>query len=95
MLALVPLTMIANHISLKTVKTSVILTSIPFLFLLLIMAYGLVKWIHADYRHRSAQDIEEESRRLGLNLDVEPEDRFLDGAPETTASACKAPAVTV
>ena len=65
MLALVPLTMIANQISLKTVKTSVILTSIPFLFLLVAMAWGLVKWLHADYRHRSAADIEAESRRLG------------------------------
>ncbi|MHC8326675.1 BCCT family transporter [Pseudomonas sp. LB1P83] len=95
MLALVPLTMIANHISLKTVKTSVILTSIPFLFLLLIMAYGLVKWIHADYRNRSAQDIEEESRRLGLNLDGGPENRILDGASAATAAACEAPTATI
>ncbi|MEG1038985.1 MAG: BCCT family transporter [Pseudomonas sp.] len=63
MLALVPLTMIANHLSLKTVKTSVILTSIPFFFLLVVMACGFVRWLHQDYRHRSAHDIEAESRR--------------------------------
>lgn len=62
MLALVPLTMIANHLSLKTVKTSVILTSIPFFFLLVVMAVGFAKWVYRDYRHRSAQDIEAESR---------------------------------
>ncbi|WP_136475447.1 BCCT family transporter [Pseudomonas sp. DG56-2] len=64
MLALVPLTMIANHLSLKTVKTSVILTSIPFFFLLVVMAYGFVRWLYLDYRHRSGEDIETESRRL-------------------------------
>ncbi|MFK8328680.1 BCCT family transporter [Pseudomonas sp. BJa5] len=62
MLALVPLTMIANHLSLKTVKTSVILTSIPFFFLLVVMAVGFVRWLYRDYRHRSAQEIEAESR---------------------------------
>ncbi|MCY1180908.1 hypothetical protein D9M73_213820 [compost metagenome] len=65
MLALVPLTMIANQISLKTVKTSVILTSIPFFFLLVVMAYGFVTWLHRDYRNRSNEEIEAESRRLG------------------------------
>ncbi|MDH4556154.1 BCCT family transporter [Pseudomonas sp. BN417] len=65
MLALVPLTMIANQISLKTVKTSVILTSIPFLFLLVVMAYGFVQWLYRDYRDRSNEEIEAESRRLG------------------------------
>ncbi|MFZ6050281.1 BCCT family transporter [Pseudomonas sp. CR3202] len=65
MLALVPLTMIANQISLKTVKTSVILTSIPFFFLLVVMAYGFVQWLYRDYRDRSLEDIEAESRRLG------------------------------
>ncbi|MBF8753891.1 BCCT family transporter [Pseudomonas guariconensis] len=65
MLALVPLTMIANHLSLKTVKTSVILTSIPFFFLLLVMAYGFVRWLYRDYRHRSVEDIEAEARQLG------------------------------
>ncbi|RXZ44944.1 BCCT family transporter [Crenobacter cavernae] len=69
MLALVPLTMIATHVSLKTVKTSVILTSIPFLALLVVMAYGLVKWLRADYADKTAADIDEESR-LKLVMDA-------------------------
>ncbi|TDF86276.1 BCCT family transporter [Pseudomonas sp. H9] len=76
MLALVPLTMIANHLSLKTVKTSVILTSIPFFFLLVVMAVGFARWLYRDYRHRSAQDIEAEARLTEAAALPEPE-----GAP--------------
>lgn len=84
MLALVPLTMIANHLSLKTVKTSVILTSIPFFFLLLVMAYGFVRWLYQDYRHRSVEDIEGESRRLGGEAGVVSEEGGVKWKDEVT-----------
>jgi len=33
-----------------------LLTSIPFFFLLLVMAYGFIRWLYQDYRHRSVED---------------------------------------
>ncbi|MNT77595.1 putative transporter [compost metagenome] len=61
-----------------------ILTSIPFLFLLVAMAYGLVKWLHSDYRHRSAADIEAESRSLGAMKD-EPVSREVQASVPVSA----------
>ena len=41
-----------------------ILSSIPFVFFLILMAYGLTKWLRQDYGDKSAAEIEEEARQL-------------------------------
>ncbi|MDF0607036.1 BCCT family transporter [Neisseriaceae bacterium TC5R-5] len=51
MLTLVPLAMIFAKVPLNTMKTAVIVTAIPFALIILIQAYGLMKWLRQDYGH--------------------------------------------
>ncbi len=48
MLAAIPMTMLAINANLGTLKTGLTLTAIPFLFLLVIQVWGLVKWLRED-----------------------------------------------
>ncbi|WP_322057103.1 BCCT family transporter [Paraburkholderia sp. J63] len=59
MLTLVPLAMIFSRAPLNTMKTAVIVTAIPFLVVLLLKAYGLLKWLREDYGHVPGHLIEE------------------------------------
>lgn len=59
MLTLVPLAMIFSKAPLNTMKTAVIVTAIPFLLILLIKVYGLLKWLREDYGDVPAHLIEE------------------------------------
>ncbi|QRY82237.1 BCCT family transporter [Pseudomonas sp. PDNC002] len=64
MLAALPLAMLYINASLNTLKTAVILTAIPFIFILMVKIWGLLRWLREDYSGLSAQAISEQSRRL-------------------------------
>lgn len=49
MLTLVPLAVIFTKAPLNTMKTAVIVTAIPFLLIMLVKVYGLLKWLREDY----------------------------------------------
>ncbi|KNY08714.1 transporter [Achromobacter piechaudii] len=48
-LTLVPLAMLFTRASLETMKTAVVLTAIPFLFILAIKLFGLARWLLQDF----------------------------------------------
>jgi L-alanine-DL-glutamate epimerase-like enolase superfamily enzyme len=64
MLAALPLAMLYINASLSTLKTAVILTAIPFIFVLLVKIWGLLKWLREDFGSMPAYQIEEQSRRM-------------------------------
>jgi len=57
MLTLVPLAMIFAKAPLNTMKTTVIVTAIPFAIITLIKVYGLLRWLREDYGHVPAHQI--------------------------------------
>ncbi|MNV29596.1 L-carnitine/gamma-butyrobetaine antiporter [compost metagenome] len=57
-LTLVPLAMLFTKASLETMKTAVVLTAIPFLFILAIKLFGLFRWLIQDYGDTPAHLIE-------------------------------------
>ena len=57
-LTLVPLAMLFTKASLETMKTAVVLTAIPFLFILAIKLFGLFRWLMQDYGDVPAHLIE-------------------------------------
>ena len=65
MLTLVPLAMIFSKAPLNTMKTAVIVTAIPFLVVLLLKAYGLLKWLREDYGNVPGHLIEERHGSAG------------------------------
>jgi betaine/carnitine transporter, BCCT family len=64
MLTLVPLAVIFTKAPLNTMKTAVIVTAIPFLVIMLVKVYGLLKWLREDYGHVPGHVIEEQGARL-------------------------------
>ncbi|UOQ95109.1 BCCT family transporter [Halobacillus shinanisalinarum] len=62
-IVLVPLTIIFINAPMNTIKTAAIVTSIPLIFVLLIMIYGLVKWMREDFGDTSAHVIKEKNKR--------------------------------
>ncbi|WP_282363465.1 BCCT family transporter [Pseudomonas sp. PS01297] len=64
LLAALPLAMLYINASLNTLKTAVILTAIPFIFILFVKIWGLLKWLREDYAAMPASLIEEQSERL-------------------------------
>lgn len=84
MLALLPLAMLFAHVSLNTMKTAVVLTTIPFLLVLGIMLFGLFRWLSQDYGALSTQQIEERARLLAANDPA-------DGQPAQAAAPHTAP----
>lgn len=58
MLALVPLTMIFIGANLNTIKTCAIITGVPIIFIMLVMLWGWVKWMFADFGDRTNAEIE-------------------------------------
>lgn len=77
MLAVLPLAMLYINASLNTLKTAVILTAIPFIFILMVKIWGLLKWLREDYAAMPAHLIEEQSARLahGTANDTDPAPR--------------------
>lgn len=49
MLTLVPIAMIFSKAPLDTMKTATVVTAVPFIVIILIQTYGLIKWLIEDY----------------------------------------------
>ncbi|QZY54941.1 BCCT family transporter [Crassaminicella profunda] len=62
MLALVPLTMIMIGANLNTIKTCAVATAVPLTFIMIVMLYGWLKWMSADYSKKNSIEIIEEFR---------------------------------
>ena len=60
MLSLVPLTMILINADLNTIKTCAIITAVPIIFVMLVMLAGWLRWMSADYRDVTCEDLEKE-----------------------------------
>ncbi|HRL02383.1 MAG TPA: BCCT family transporter [Vitreoscilla sp.] len=60
MLTLVPIAMIFSKAPLDTMKAATVITALPFIVIILIQTYGLVKWLKQDYGHVPAHKIEQE-----------------------------------
>ncbi|WP_319929297.1 BCCT family transporter [Xenorhabdus santafensis] len=58
-ITLIPLSILFTQASLETMKTTVVLTALPFLVILLIKTYGFIRWIKQDYAHIPAHLIED------------------------------------
>ena len=60
MLTLVPIAMIFSKAPLDTMKAATVITALPFIVIIVIQTYGLVKWLKQDYGHVPAHEIEQE-----------------------------------
>lgn len=49
----VPIAMIFSKAPLDTMKTATIVTALPFIVIILIQTYGLIKWLIEDYSKNS------------------------------------------
>lgn len=58
MLALVPLTMIFIGADINTIKSCAFITSVPVIFIMIILLYGWLKWMNADYGRVSSTDMD-------------------------------------
>lgn len=63
MLSLVPLTMILINADLNTIKTCAIITAVPIIFIMLVMLVGWLRWMAADYRGVTSEELEKELMR--------------------------------
>ena len=61
MLTLVPIAMIFSKAPLDTMKTATIVTALPFIVIILVQTYGLVKWLIEDYSKVPSHLIEQSS----------------------------------
>jgi betaine/carnitine transporter, BCCT family len=61
MLTLVPIAMIFSKAPLDTMKTATIITALPFIVIILIQTYGLIKWLIEDYSKIPSHSIEQKS----------------------------------
>ncbi|MFP3569994.1 BCCT family transporter [Paraburkholderia sp. SIMBA_030] len=64
MLAALPMTMLYINAPLDTLKTAVILTALPFIAILGVKIWGLLRWLSQDYGAMPAHAIEEQTARL-------------------------------
>jgi BCCT family betaine/carnitine transporter len=69
MLTLVPIAMIFSKAPLDTMKTATIVTALPFIVIILIQTYGLVKWLIEDYSKIPSHLIEQSSFNELQSLD--------------------------
>lgn len=60
MLSLVPLTMILIKADLNTIKTCAIITAVPIIFIMIVMLVGWLRWMSADYKHVTSEELEAE-----------------------------------
>lgn len=70
-ITLIPLSILFSGASLDTMKTTVILTALPFLLVLLVKTYGFVRWLKQDYAAIPAHLIES-SRPAPVTLSEPP-----------------------
>lgn len=66
MLTLVPIAMIFSNAPLDTMKAATIVTAIPFIIIILVQTYGLVKWLYQDYGRVPAHKMVEMAEELEL-----------------------------
>lgn len=59
MLTLVPIAMIFSKAPLETMKTATVVTAVPFIVIILIQTYGLIKWLREDYAHVPSHKMDE------------------------------------
>ena len=59
MLTLVPIAMIFSKAPLDTMKAATVITAVPFIAIIMVQTYGLVKWLQQDYGHIPAHKIDE------------------------------------
>ncbi|OTG86812.1 BCCT family transporter [Acinetobacter sp. ANC 4558] len=64
MLTLVPIAMIFSKAPLDTMKTATIITALPFIVIILIQTYGLIKWLIEDYSKIPAHLIDQRNLEL-------------------------------
>ncbi|CDL84300.1 BCCT family transporter [Xenorhabdus szentirmaii] len=57
-ITLIPLSILFTQASLETMKTTVVLTALPFLVILLIKTYGFIRWIKQDYSQTPTHPID-------------------------------------
>ncbi|ADO49060.1 BCCT family transporter [[Enterobacter] lignolyticus] len=73
-ITLIPLSILFTGASLGTMKTTVILTALPFLVILLVKTFGFMRWLKQDYAHVPAWKIESHELDLSVNGSLsEPE----------------------
>ncbi|MGE8531235.1 MAG: BCCT family transporter, partial [Acinetobacter guillouiae] len=87
MLTLVPIAMIFSKAPLDTMKTATIVTALPFIVIILIQTYGLVKWLIEDYSKVPSHLIEQMSFSELESLDQTDANKHMhiDVAIEPTA----------
>lgn len=76
MLTLVPIAMIFSKAPLDTMKTATIITALPFIIIILIQTYGLIKWLIEDYSKIPAHLIDE--RNLELDRAAYNKQNYID-----------------
>ncbi len=58
MITLIPLSILFTGASLETMKTTVVLTALPFLVILLVKVGGFIRWLKQDYADIPAHQVE-------------------------------------
>lgn len=66
MITLIPLSILFTGASLETMKTTVVLTALPFLVILLVKVGGFIRWLKQDYADIPAHQVEHYLRRHRL-----------------------------
>lgn len=59
MITLIPLSILFTGASLETMKTTVVLTALPFLVILLVKVGGFIRWLKQDYADIPAHQVED------------------------------------
>lgn len=57
-ISLIPLSILFTGASLETMKTTVVLTALPFLVILLVKVGGFIRWLKQDYADIPAHQVE-------------------------------------
>ena len=57
-ITLIPLSILFTGASLETMKTTVVLTALPFLVILLVKVGGFIRWLKQDYADIPAHQVE-------------------------------------
>lgn len=71
-ITLIPLSILFTGASLETMKTTVVLTALPFLAILLVKVGGFLRWVRQDYAHVPAHQIESHLPETPVNAPVAP-----------------------
>ena len=71
-ITLIPLSILFTGASLETMKTTVVLTALPFLAILLVKVGGFLRWVRQDYAHVPVHQIESHLPETPVNAPVAP-----------------------